>query len=257
MTSTDPHAGLPGGCIQRVPPAGALRETRWVLLAMALTLLAGALAVGWQRHLLPQERLLAHQIDLATELTAAEQGIYTDLQAVYDEWRNAGATLPPPEPRRWAADGWPPFVDDLAAQKRGRRQWRLLLVGNRYAYLGVSAEADSFALDEGGRERAPRWLLWRLPAARPERAGEGAADVRDDAHADDTDHEGFDLWLHAAEMSVEAVMPSSLDFLEDTSLIRHGWRQAAAHLNARKRSPEASLDAQDGMQGSAGGAAKP
>ena len=54
MTSADSSAdlsapssdALPDGCIQRVLPAGALRETRWVLLAMALTLLVSMLAVG-------------------------------------------------------------------------------------------------------------------------------------------------------------------------------------------------------------------
>lgn len=236
MTSAEPPATLPNGCVQRVSPAGALSETRWVLLAMALTLVVGALAVGWQRHWLPQEKLQAHQIDLATGLTAAEQGIYTDLQAVYDEWRSAGAPLPPPAPQRWAADGWPPFVDDLTAQKRGARQWRLLSFGGRHAYLGVGAEARLSASESAqdgqgsGQETRPRWLLWRLPAA-------PSAKARDEARAGDDEHEeAFDFWLHEAGSAAEgSVMPSSPESLDETSLIRHGWLQVAAHLKARKK----------------------
>lgn len=229
MTSAEPPATLPNGCVQRVSPAGALSETRWVLLAMALTLVVGALAVGWQRHWLPQEKLQAHQIDLATGLTAAEQGIYTDLQAVYEEWRSMGAPLPPPEPQRWAVDGWPPFVDDLAAQKRGLRQWLLLSLGDRHAYLGVSVERGAPVLDES-RQEAARWLLWRLPAARSTKAEEGGVDGR---RAEDSVHEGFELWLHAADAVSEA--SAALSSLDDASMIRHGWLQAAAHLNAQKK----------------------
>ncbi len=236
MTSADPSAdlsnassaALPDGCIQRVPPAGALRETRWVLLAMALTLLVSTLAIGWQRRLLPQERLQAHQIDLSTGLSTAEQGIYTDLQAVYDEWQSMNAPLPPPTPQRWADEGWPPFIDDLAARQRGRRQWRLLTVGDRYAYLGTGGHTESSPA-QGKQHAAPRILLWRLPETHAIHAMAKAKDATENAHADELLHTGFDLWLHEADTTPDGALPESLD---EASLIRHGWRQAVARLHA-------------------------
>lgn len=241
MTSADSSAdlsapssdALPDGCIQRVLPAGALRETRWVLLAMALTLLVSMLAVGWQRRLLPQERLQAHQIDLSTGLSTAEQGIYTDLQAVYDEWQSMNAPLPPPTPKHWADEGWPPFIDDLTAQQRGRRQWRLLTVGDRYAYLGTGGHtASSSAPSE--QHATPRVLLWRLPETHAIHAMTKVKGAAENAHSDESPHTGFDLWLHEADTTPDGALPESLD---EASLIRHGWRQAVAHLRAEYPRP--------------------
>ncbi|WP_050716172.1 DUF6162 family protein [Ottowia sp. oral taxon 894] len=202
-------AALPAGCVQQVPPAGAGRETRWVLVTVALVLaLSGTVAV-WQRHMQTEMALQAHQIDLATGLTAAEQGIYTDLQAVHDEWRAEGRPLPPPAPDVWASDGWPPFEQDLAAQRRGARQWRVVQAEGRYAYLGEPNEAQSSGPGEQGGQAA-RLMLWRLPAAQ-------------DAEA------RFDVWLRTASGPARAA--EALPGLHDDDLAAHGWRQVAAHLD--------------------------
>ena len=54
---------------------------------------------------------------------------------MHDEWRAESRPLPPPAPDVWASDGWPPFEQDLAAQRRGARQWRVVQAEGRYAYL--------------------------------------------------------------------------------------------------------------------------
>ncbi len=204
MSAATQTAPLPAGCAQPVPPAGAGRETRWVLVTVALVLVLSSIVVAWQRHMQEDLALQAHQIDLATGLTAAEQGIYTDLQAVHDEWRAEGRPLPPPAPETWAGDGWPPFGQDLTAQRRGSRQWRVVQAEGRYGYLGEPQEQ--------GQEQAPdgRLILWRLPAAQ-------------DAEA------RFDVWIYTA-----ASPPRAPDDLHDDDLAAHGWQQVAAHLHDLK-----------------------
>lgn len=221
MTSAEASAaaGLPGGCVQPVPPAGAARETRWVLTTAALVLATSALFVGWQRQGQAPAVLAAHQIDLATALSAAEQGIYTDLQAVHDEWQVLGMPLPPPTPASWADGDWPPFANDLAARQRGGRQWTLHQADGGHAYLGlpVPDPAAPTASAAAPAETA-RAMLWRLPATIP-RAGGAPVAVR------------FDAWLRTSPPAPgQPDLPSALD---DASLARHGWRQITAHLHAQ------------------------
>ena len=212
MRSAEPVSDGPSvGERQRVQPAGHGAETRWVVLTAVLVVLAWVAAVGWQRHLLPAEGLAAHQIDLALDLSAAEQGIYTDLQAVHEEWLAAGAALPPPPPASWAAQGWAPFADDLVAARRGRRQWQLFQHDGRHAYLGVPLAAAQ-------GEAAPRLLLWRLPEGQLRPSGsEGASVPGSDAAA------AFDVWLRPASDEGEA--RSAPPALEDAYLVAHGWLQ--------------------------------
>ncbi|MDO4723653.1 MAG: DUF6162 family protein [Comamonadaceae bacterium] len=205
MTSAEACAALPGGCVQQVPPANARHEARWVLATAALVVACSALVVLWHHQRGPGHTALqAHRVDLALDLSAAEQGSYTDLQAALDEWLADGAKLPPPEPGHWASEGWAPFANDLAAQQRGPRQWALLHSQGRYAYLGLPLPAASASADAPARA-----LLWRLPAA----AADANANV-------------LDVWLHAAPAEQAA------GALDDASLIEQGWRQVAAHLHA-------------------------
>ena len=49
-----PAAGavaLPADYVQQVPPTGAGRETRWVLVTVALVLALSATVALWQRHM--------------------------------------------------------------------------------------------------------------------------------------------------------------------------------------------------------------
>ena len=205
MSEAQTSPALPAGYVQRVLPAGAARETRWVLITVALVLVLSAFVVSWQRHMQQEMTLQTHQIDLATGLSAAEQGIYTDLQAVFDEWRSLGGALPPPAPQWWADEGWPPFDADLAAQRRGSRQWRVVQAEGLYAYLGVAAASDESAATH-------RPMLWRLPNLKGAKTQD--AESR------------FDVWLRTGPDA--APEPAGL---HDDDLIAHGWQQVAAHAS--------------------------
>lgn len=182
-----PHTG---GCVHSVEPALGRLELRWVMLAAAATLVLAALAVAWQRHHQHAVELAAYQLDLATGLQAAEQGIYTDLQAVYDEWTATGATLPAPAPEVWAEDGWPPFADAHSNTARTARSWALAERAGRWAYVGELP--------------GQRPVAWVLPAP-------GDAQPR------------FDVWLGP---DATASLPARL---EPQALAAASWRQVVAH----------------------------
>lgn len=203
---------LPSGHVQTVTAAGSRAEMRWVLLTVCIVLLCSALVIAWQRHLQPVQSLQSHQIDLATGLTAIEQGMYTDLQTIHDEWQATGALLPPPAPSIWAQDGWPPFANDLTAQRRGQRQWTLLHIGERYAYLGLPSGDPPPAATTSPTD-AERPLLWLLP-----RQGETAA--------------RFDLWLHTAGTARTPPATIRPETLDEATLPGQGWQQIAAHQDA-------------------------
>lgn len=209
---------LPGGCVQQIVPMGAGQESRWVLLAAVLVLLGAGLVVFWQHRIQPLHGLQSFQMDMAAELTAAEQGIYTDLQVVYEEWLAEGGRLPPPEPSWWADGGWAPFMDDAGARRRGARHWHRLELGGRHAYLGVPASTVQPAAQPAGE--ALRLMLWRLPEPA---AGSGMA-----AEAAVGQAGVFDVWLREDEAAPFGEAPLS-ERLEDDALIAHGWRQVVGN----------------------------
>ena len=66
-----------------IRPAGAGHETLYVLLA-SLLIVALAAGVVWLRGEREDEQAIAaHQIDARRDLTAAEQGLYTDLRVAF------------------------------------------------------------------------------------------------------------------------------------------------------------------------------
>ena len=95
MKYSDPGAG----CIQRIPPTSAGRETSLLLLVALLVVILSGSVVLWRGLHAPGFRLQDYQLDLATALTPAEQGIHADLQAAFEEWRllrqNSALTAPP------------------------------------------------------------------------------------------------------------------------------------------------------------------
>lgn len=212
---------LPGGFVQRVSPAGSGQETRWVLVTAALVILCCAIVVAWQHQWQSAGGLHAHQLDLAADLSASEQGVYTDLQVVHDEWVAAGQRLPPPRPDQWAADGWPPFAADLSQRQRGARIWHLLMLGGHHAYLGIPS-ADG-AGGEGASAPAPdpsasrRLILWRLPENPRPNAGASSSTLKDRQPR-------FDVWVRDGEDAPPGEEPLS-ERLDDADLIAHGWRQ--------------------------------
>ena len=184
------------GCVQRVPPASAGRETSLLLLAALLVLVLSGGVVLWRSLHVQGFHLQAHQLDLATALTPAEQGIHADLQAVFEEWRilrqGGGQAVAPPA-KHWADEGWPPFTGNLSAAQRGAHRWSLVERGDHCAYLGRSARPE-LAAD----------VLWVLP---PEK------------------NAAFEFWLQRGKGSDAAHLPARL---EDAELIAHGWRQVVS-----------------------------
>lgn len=182
------------GCIQHVPSASAGRETSLLLLVALLVLILSGSVVFWRGLHGQGFRLQDHQLDLATALTPAEQGIHADLQAVFEEWRhlrqNAGVRTPPAV-TYWANEGWPPFAANIGATQRGAHRWSLVQCADHVAYLGRSTRPE-LAAD----------VLWRLPTENNAR---------------------FELWLLRAETA--ASLPVRL---ETDDLIAQGWRQVVA-----------------------------
>lgn len=206
---------LPDGFVQRISPAGSGQETRWVLLMAVLVILFCAGVVGWQYQRQASGGLQSHQLDLAADLSASEQGVYTDLQVVHEEWVASGQPLPPPQPAQWASDGWPPFAGDLSERQRGARVWHLLALGGHHAYLGIPSPdrgSTSQAVPSGGA----RLILWRLPEKAQPNAGVSAADT--------AQQPAFDVWLREGEDAGPGEVPLS-ERLDDADLMAHGWRQ--------------------------------
>lgn len=162
---------------QVVRPAGAGHETLYVVL-ISLLIVVLAATVVWMRGEREDEQTIAsHQVDARRDLTAAEQGIYTDLRVAFDEiqlLREETAAVPGVD--ALAAESLPPFVVDAGSQSRGSHQWLWLQTG---AYLGRSQDpqlAGSFLLilpgDSSGQ--ADVWLRRDSAAVTPDDLGQAA-----------------------------------------------------------------------------------
>lgn len=204
LHAPSPRTADGANCIERIAPASAGRETSLLLLVALLVMLLSGAVIFWRSQQFQGFSLQAHQLDLATALTPAEQGIYADLQAVADEWQQISqstASSTPPSAKQWADDAWPPFATGLNASQRGAHSWALVQHGADFAYLGRSAKPE-LASD----------MLWRLPQGSSSR---------------------FDIWLLRSTAAAPATQPQLLD---DASLIRQGWRQVIATEQAAKAS---------------------
>jgi len=177
---------------QVVRPAGAGHETLYVLLVSLLIVALAASVVLLRGEREDEQAIASHQIDARRDLTAAEQGIYTDLRVAFDEiqqLREDSAATPSVE--ALAEEGLPPFVADAGSRSRGDHRWQWLPSG---AYLG--------------RSQAPQVagsFLLILPDA-------GSAEV--------------DVWLRRDSA---AVLP---DDLGQAALIAAGWQQVVSHYDA-------------------------
>ena len=177
---------------QVVRPAGAGHETLYVLLVSLLIVILAATVVMLRGEREDEQAIASHQIDARRDLTAAEQGLYTDLRVAFDEiqlLREETAAVP--SVQGLADEGLPPFVVDAGSQSRGSHQWSWLETG---AYLG--------------RSQAPQVagsLLLILPGD-----SSGQADV----------------WLRRDSA---AVTPADLGH---AALIAAGWQQIVSHYDA-------------------------
>lgn len=177
---------------QVVRPAGAGHETLWVLLLCTLIALVATGVV--YSHAAPDKEsdIASYQLDARLDLTAAEQGVHTDLGVAFAEMQwfetDQGHL---PSPAELAAEGFPPFVDDASASNRGSHQWQRLQLGADVFYLGQSQAHDI----------AGTFLLW--PQA--------------------TDAQ---IWL---TRDAETDLPATLT---TEQLIAAGWQQVIAQFDA-------------------------
>lgn len=177
---------------QVVRPAGAGHETLYVLLAALLIVALAATVVGLRGEREDQVAIAAHQIDARRDLSAAEQGLYTDLWVAVEEIAALSEeTGQAPEVAALAEHGLPPFVNDASSQSRGRHHWQWLPAG---AYLGRSQDA----------EVAGSFLLM-LPSASGQQP---------------------DVWLRRDR---NALAPHDLS---PAALIAAGWQQVVSHYDA-------------------------
>lgn len=178
--------------VQVIRPAGAGHETLYVCLVALLIVLLAATVVAWRAEPAQQVASASDQFDARRDLSAAEQGIHTDLLVALDELRlymEDGQALP--EPEQLAEEGFAPFIADASAANRGGHRWQLLQVNEQVAYFGRS-EAEDVAGS----------FLLRL------------------------DGEAASVWLNRAA-GVEA--PTDL---HDQALTDTGWRQVASQFDA-------------------------
>lgn len=191
--------------MQVVRPAGAGRETLWVMLAAASVLAVAALVVGTRAQPVAQAALAPYQIDARTQLNAAEQGVHADLLVAAEEIGALVAIdkkLPGVEQLREM--DLPPFAAGAGAAARGAHEWRTVARGLDAAYVGRTA-APAVAAS----------FLLRLPASD---AG-GAKDTHGHGEVGQVwvQREGPQAW------------PEQLD---DASLTRQGWRQVVVRYDA-------------------------
>jgi len=162
---------------QVVRPAGAGYETLYVLLASLLIVLLASTVVLMRGEREDEQAIARHQIDARRDLTAAEQGIYTDLRVAFDEiqlLREENAVAPSVDDL--VEEGLPPFVVDAGSQSRGRHHWQWPQSG---AYLGRSQApeiAGSFLLILPGDAAGPSdvWLRRDSTALLPDDLGQAA-----------------------------------------------------------------------------------
>ena len=95
---------------QVVRPAGAGHETLYVLLVSLLIVILAATVVMLRGEREDEQAIASHQIDARRDLTAAEQGLYTDLRVAFDEiqlLREETAAVP--SVQALADEGLPPL----------------------------------------------------------------------------------------------------------------------------------------------------
>lgn len=162
---------------QVVRPAGAGHETLYVLLVSLLIVALAASVVALRGERIDEQTIASHQIDARRDLTAAEQGIYTDLRVAFDEiqlMREESGAIP--SVAALAEEGLPPFVVDVGSQSRGEHRWQLL---PNATYLGLSQRpqvAGSFLLilPEANAAEADVWLRRESATTLPDGLGQAA-----------------------------------------------------------------------------------
>jgi len=177
---------------QVVRPAGAGHETLYVLLISLLIVALSASVVMLRGERQDEQTIAGHQIDARRDLSAAEQGIYTDLRVAFDEIQllreDTGSV---PSVATLAGEALPPFVDDAGSQSRGDHHWQWLPSG---AYLGHS--------------QAPRVAGSFLMIVPHDTTGE------------------VDIWLRRDGAA------DPITTFEPAALIDAGWQQVVSHYDA-------------------------
>ena len=127
--------------VQRVEPAGASRETLYLLGLCLLILAMAAAVIALQQESTTEVQLESYQLDARRDLSAAEQGLYADLLVALEEihyLKDETGALPPPA--ELADESFPPFATDMSSTQRGGHQWELARLDGGAVYLGISQE---------------------------------------------------------------------------------------------------------------------
>lgn len=126
-----------------VRPAGAERETLFVMLLCAVIVLAAGTIVGLRTRAPDIVAITEWQVDARDGLTAAEQGLNADLKVAADDiaFTLDGGTVPTPEDL--ADEAFPPFMRDAATAGRGGHVWNLVPARDGFAgWLGKTASTE-------------------------------------------------------------------------------------------------------------------
>lgn len=142
--------------MQTVAPNRAGQETLFTLLAALVIVMLSALTVCLnQRPMADVNSLATFEISSRYDLVPAEQGIYTDLLLVYEDWLVQNPSESNPDIATLLVENWPPFTDVIEQKQRGDHEWKTLDLDGRTAYLGVTHD-----------KHIARHFLWILPPSR-------------------------------------------------------------------------------------------
>lgn len=187
MSALSPHQTT-------VPAASAGRETYWVLALIALIIMIAGLVIVARQTSSSDHALAVYELDLRSDLSSAEQGLYSDLNVVADELLallDDGESLP--SPNKLAKQGFPPFIADATARNRGAHSWQLQHYAEGDAYIGTSQDRN-----------IARSFLLRIQVKESSK--------------------NMDIWLHGANTR-------ETNNLSTQRLIDTGWKQVSSHFN--------------------------
>lgn len=191
----------PTGTSIVVRPAGAERETLFVVLLCSAILLAASAVIASRNAPQPQAAIAEWQIDARDGLTAAEQGINADLRAASDDIRALLTNGKVPKPDELASELLPPFATDVTSHARGGHVWSL-----------IQAQ-DGF-------------IAWIGHSVSPQVAGSFLLRIATHTHPHSELHEVLTtIWLNR---SANTAAPG----LSNKALIASGWREIVSRYDA-------------------------
>lgn len=192
---------LKNGTRVLVRPAGAERETLFVVLLCAVIVLVAGTVVGLRTRAPDVVSVAEWQVDARDGLTAAEQGLNADMKVAANEIVSVLAAGSVPTPEELAEEALPPFAKDATSKGRGDHAWSLVPADGAFAgWLGTTAS-----------NRIAGSLLLRIATA-----ADGHGHVEEGASS---------VWLNR---SADAAVSG----LSNEALIASGWKEIVSRYDA-------------------------